>query len=349
MTAEAQQAATETLTLAALVTPWIGPAIVAAIVTFLGQIILTRLTRSQEKEKEEQKAWTDAVMPGVEAADETIARFFDIIVRKRKFAVDPVTQEAVSSPELLKSPPMALTTVFRLVKFLSCVTYLQRRVPFYGDIKRIRQADLYFSNKVRMALKGNVAGSSLRLATEAQQCIGSKFLAINKDETPHQLDFYHFVKVLRSDEEALALANLAATVLNFSSDFSDLKPEQVAFALVLIYMIDAHQDTLASSKWEEFRVFLASVVRTWNSRTGAKAIFLYAPGDLSTADYTATFARQDFLNEADSEKTARLRKRQSRGRSISSSGITKAVRGKTVELRFADQPGDVLAALISIT
>lgn len=349
MTPETQQVAAQGVSVAALITPWIGPAIVAAIVTFVGQIILSRLSRSHEKEKEEQKAWTDAVMPGVEAADETIARFFDIIVRKRKFKIDPITEETVSNPSLLNSPPLALTTVFRLVKFLACVTYLQRRVPFYGDIKRIRQTDLYFSNKVRMSLKGNVAGSQLKLATEAQQCIGSKFLEINKDETPHQLDFYHFVKVLRTDSEARDLANLAATVLNFDSDFSDLKPEQVAFSLVLIYMIDAHQDTLESSKWEEFRVFLASVVRTWNSKTGAKAIFLYAPGDLSSADYLTTFARLDFLGEEDSNKSARLKKRQSRGRSISASGITKSVRGKTVELKFMDQPGDVLSALISIT
>jgi hypothetical protein len=345
---ETQQVASATVQSISWLTPWIGPAIIAAIVTFVGQLIVSKLNRSQEKEKEEQLAWTDAVMPVVEACDDVIARFFDIVVRKRPMDFDKFNSAELAKQDPLRNPAPSLTTVFRLVKFLAGVTYLQRKMPMHGDIKRLRQADLYLSNKIRMALKGNVAGSTLKLQTEAQQCIGSKFLEGTKSLSPHELDFYQFVQILRKDTEACELADLAGSVLRFSSDFSEIKAEQVAFALVLIYMIDVHQDLLESSKWEEFRVFLASVVRTWNAKTGARAIFLYSPSDLSSSDYLDSYARLDFLDEDDAKRRKRIAARQSRGRTISSTGIRKATATKTAELRFADQPGDILNALKSV-
>jgi len=330
------------------ITPWAGPAIIAAVVTMIGQFVLTRLSRTQEREKDEEKAWTDAVMPAQEAADDVVARFFDILVRKRAFSVAGFDSAALAKGDVLKKPTLELTTVFRLVKFLASVTYLQRKLPVSGDVMKLRQADLYVSNKVRMALKGNIAGSTLKLPTETQQCIGAKFLEITPNHSPHELDFYQFVKSLRTDTEACELANTAASVLAFGNDLTELKPEQVAFVIGLIYLIDFHQDLLNSSKWEEFRVFLVSVVRGWNRSSGRSDVFLYSPRDLSTNNYIDSYARLDFLKEHPLKRKWRLKMRQNRGRKLTSNGLRKKKGEQTVELRHTESPGDVFKALVTV-
>ena len=329
-------------------TPWIGPAIVAAIVTVVGQFTLSRITRSHEQEKGDLKAWTDAVMPAQEAADDVVARFFDIFVRKRQINFAGFSAAQSAKGDVLRSPSQELTTVFRLIKFFASVTYLQRKLPSAGDIMRLRQSDLYVSNKVRMALKGNIAGSALKLPTETQQCVGAKFLDMTPSKSPHELDFYQFVKALRTDAEACELTDATASVLNFGHDLTELKPEQVAFALVLIYMIDFHQDLLNSSKWEEFRVLLISVVRAWNRSSGRAAVFLYAPKDLATDDYRDSFATLDFLKERRWRRWWRLRARQNRGRALNKTGLRKVRGSQVVHLRHTDSPGDVHRALTTI-
>lgn len=201
-----------------------------------------------------------------------------------------------------------------------------------------------------MALKGNIAGSSLKLPTETQQCIGAKFLEITPNKSPHELDFYQFVKILRTDEEACELVDTTAAVLAFGNDMTELKAEQVAFVLALIYLIDFHQDLLDSSKWEEFRIFLVSVVRGWNRASGRSDVFLYSPMDLSTPNYLDSYARLDFLKEYGWrawKKRWRLKSRQNRGRTLSSNGLTKKKGARSVDLRYAESPGDVFKALTS--
>jgi hypothetical protein len=333
---------------ASVLNPWIGPAIVASAVMLIGQLVLSRLTRSDEKEKDEEKAWTDTVMPVQEACDDLVARFFDMIARQRSLDFAGFDAKQLAGRNVLADPPKTLTTVFRVVKVLVGISYLQKKIAIHGDYSRLRQADLYVSNKVRMALKGNVSGSKLGLATETQQAIGSKFLEAAKVESPHELDFFRFIKALRTDDEACELANLVARALSFDADFSKVQPDQVSFALALIYMIDLHQDLLNSSKWEEFRLYLVSVVRAWNSATGARSVYLYSPKDVSGTDYRDSYARLDFKREMDWRRNWRLRSRQSRGRSISATGIKKEARGRTVVLQVRDAPGDLLQALRSV-
>lgn len=138
-------------TIAPWFAPWIGPAIVASVVTLVGQFVLTRLSRSHEREKDAQRAWTDAVMPVEEACDDVVARFFDIIVRKRQLDFNQFDAMTLAKGDVLKNPSQQLTTTFRLVKFLAGVTYLQRKLPTHGDVRRVRQAEFYVSNKIRMA------------------------------------------------------------------------------------------------------------------------------------------------------------------------------------------------------
>jgi hypothetical protein len=127
-----------------------------------------------------------------------------------------------------------------------------------------------------------------------------------------------------------------------------VQADQVSFALALIYMIDLHQDLLNSSKWEEFRLYLVSIVRAWNQATGARSVYLYSPADIGDADYRNSYARLDFKRESQWRRNWRLKRRQSRGRRISATGVTKAIRDREIVLRSADSPGDVLQALRSM-
>lgn len=332
--------------------PWLGPVVVAAIVTMVGQHLINRWKQVQDRKGDEQRAWTKIAMPAQEAADDLIARFFDILVRKRTLSVPNLSFANLADVPFPNNPGLELTTTFRLIKFFAGVTYLQRQLPNSGDVMRLRQADLYVSNKVRMALKGNITGSTLKLPTETQQCIGAKFLESVPGNSPHEFDFYRFITTLRTDSEARAIAELASAVLAFEGNIQDPTPELISLVVAVIYLIDFHQDLLSSSKWEEFRLLLVSVVREWNtSPTNRRVIYLYSHADLATKNYFDSYARLDFLNhkiESKRQKIRRLTKRQSNGRTIKTEGLTKNTKTGKIEFYYPAKPDAILNRLKQI-
>jgi len=344
----AMAAGQSALTAAKWLTPWIGPAIVAAVVAIIGQYLLNMHRQKADEQHQEAMAWADAVSPVAETADDIVARLFDIIVRKRRVDFGGFDFPGALTEETMQNPPSELTTIYRVIKFFAGVSYLQRRMPEYGDMIRVRMADFYVANKIRMGFKGNVCKAPNKLPTETQQFVGSKFLSLTGSGKPDDLDFYVFMTKTREDEEASWAVRVVTRFLTFDPDFTKLEGQQVAVALVLIYMIDFYQDLLDRSKWEEFRVFLVSVVHAWNNANAGRSIFLYGPDDISSSDYRDSFAGMDFPNEPKSKKNRRITRRQTRGRSLVAEGLRRERGGSVLEFKHLHSPGDVLHVLESL-
>lgn len=329
------------------VAPWLGPAIIAAVVTVLGNWLLAKRTSKKEREQEEQKALNDAVTPVLETADDIIARFFDLIVRGSTHNFGKLT---IPKPEKAfeNIDATELSTVYRIVRFFASVSYLQRKMPSYGWSGRVREAEFYVGNKVRMALKGNITGASKRLPTEAQQFFGSVFLNHVADKHPSNLDYFQFIEILNKDEKAQGAVFHIAGILDVKYDFLPLEPEQMRIALFLIYLIDFYQDSLNFSKWEEFRVFLISLVLAWNGRTPKRSIYLYQSNDISSTDYKASFAIRFRLQENERGRLRRLDSRQMMGRTLSGDGLSKKHGDSELHLYIAKKPEDLLGLLRQI-
>lgn len=330
-------------------TPWIGPAIIAAVVALIGQFLMSMNKKKEGQRQVEAAAWADAVSPVAETADDIIARLFDIIVRKRVVDFSSFGFPEALTEETIQDPPSELTTVYRLIKFFAGVSYLQRKIPEYGSMLSIRMADFYAANKIRMGFKGNICKAPHGLPTETQQFIGSKFLSLTPSGKPDDLDFFVFITRSRHDDEAAWSVRAVTRFLQFDRDFTKLESQQVAVALVLIYMIDLYQDLQDRCKWEEFRVFIVSVVRAWNSATAGRTVFLYGPNDVSTGDYRDSFAEIDHPIEGRQKKIRRVTSRQRDGRSLQESGLRRQRRNTVLEFDHRQSPGDLLHVLESLT
>lgn len=329
-------------------TPWIGPAIVAAVVTFVGQYFLFKRQNDKEKTKRNIEAYSLIVSPLIESVDEIIARVFDLIVRKKNLGLETFQLPKKLSETDVLSPSPVLTMVFRVAKYFACASYLQRRLSEYSDVESVKMADFFVGDKVRMAFKGNLAGASSKIPTETQQFIGAKFLSLSINRQPDDLDYYTFMTKSISDEESEWAVKAIAKFYSVDPDFTKKEPQQIALALVTIYMIDLFQDLKGESKWEEFRVFLTSLIRSTNMSTAARAKFLYSQDDLKTKDYFATFPKNGYPVESYKKKEQRIMKRQSRDRKISSTGVVSPRSSMTLQFDYDQAPGDLLHKLESL-
>ena len=345
---DSSSAVHETHTWSNWFSPWIGPAIVASLVSMISQWILFRRQGKKEKEKEESSALAQVVAPVAEAADDIVARLFDVIVRKKNFGFSTFTFPSEVTEEILREPPQVLTTVFRFARYFASVSYLQRRVSECNEIKKVRVADFYASNKVRMGFKANVSDAQNKLPTESQQFIGSKFLNLSPSGKPDDFDFYTFLTKTPNDKEAEWAIMAIARFLSFNPDFTKMEPQQIAVALVLVYMIDFYQDLYNNSKWEEFRVFLTSFLRSWNKSQAKRAIYLYKPDDLSGDDYLDTFPLLQLMDETTRQRNKRIQSRQTRGRMVSTTGVVRERANAKLDFKYSQNPGDLLHTLTSL-
>jgi len=327
---------------------WVGPVIIASIVTIIGQIIIHNLTNKSSKLQEEEKAMTDSAAPAVAAADDVISRFFETIIRKGKFEVIHFEEKCPSTFSIVENPPRDITTVFRVIKLLACSIYLARQKPKYSNVKQVQRSIFFTSNKIRMSLKGNVTASKIQISTETQQYIGSHFLDITKNKSPHELDFYSFIKTCQNSEDSWKLAKLLSKLLAIDNDFTSMSNEKAALSVFLIYMIDFYQEMEKSGKWEEFRLFLCTYLRKYNLGQTKRPIYLYTAGDLTGDNYWATFPNLDSnkQNESLFRRKCRIKKRQRPGREISNAGLTKTSSdNQRFFAKFASSPEEVLTML----
>jgi hypothetical protein len=130
-------------------------------------------------------------------------------------------------------------------------------------------------------------------------------------------------------------------------------------AQFVIYLIDLVQDLRPSSKWEELRLLLVSLLRSENAATSGRTAFLYQRNDLRTENYLDTFnklpvdSKRRLLffpgNPVDGRKR-RLVERARRGfpRELSSEGLRRNTHQQSILLRYKDSPGDIKKQLESL-
>jgi hypothetical protein len=318
-------------------------ALVAGLFLLGGYYYRTRL----ERKREEEQAWQRIGIPLVNSADDLIARIFDVVVRERKIGLDG---ELVLDPSAVVNPPKSLSTVWRLVHYLAACCYLEQQAVGEGPTSRIANLRYYATNKARIPLKGNMYSSDYRLQTEGQQLIGSKVLSLVPSREIRDVNFFRFLQCLRDDEELRQCADACRQVLNFKPDLSSVTGQFLSVAHFVIHLIDMVQDLRPTSKWEEFRLFLAALLRSCNRRAQGRTTFLYRRGDLAGGNYLDTYNMIPQDKSHSSRRVQRIMRRAQTGfdREISASGVVKRVGNDTHTLNFDESPGDLLKKLQGI-
>ena len=304
--------------------------------------------RRIESRRGEESAWQRVGMPVINAADDLIARIFDIMVRNRDLALDRPVERSCTE---VFNPPKELSTVWRLMFYLAAATYLEQHVADERSNSKISILRYFANNKSRIALKGNMYGATTRLQTEGQQLVGSKVLSLGVSREIRDVGFFEFVHELRSDDELYESAEAVRRVLNVkaTADLSD--GQLLSLAHFVIYLIDLVQDLRPLSKWEEFRLYLATVIRAYNQSSTGRTSFLYRHGDLSGEDYLETFGILPsdsprwfhVFQSAPRRRAKRVAKRAKTGfpREITSAGVKRTKGRQVVTLSWKDKPGDV--------
>lgn len=242
--------------------------------------------RRIERLRNAERSWQQVGMPVINAADDLVARLFDVVVRRRELKLD---QSIDSTPAEIFDPSKELSTVWRLMFFLASSTYLEQHVADERSDSKIANLRFYANNKARIPLKGNLYNASYRLQTEGQQLIGSKVISLSSSREIRDVDFFVFVQALSSDEELRKSADAVRQVLHFRLPDEEIDGQFLCVAQFVIYLIDLVQDLRPSSKWEEFRVYLASILRNQTQKVSGRSAFLYRRNDLKSDDYRGTF------------------------------------------------------------
>lgn len=330
-------------------------AFVAALVAGLFLLGGYYYNRRLERLRAAERSWQQVGMPVINAADDLVARLFDVIVRRRRLRLD---ERIESTPAEIFDPSKELSTVWRLMFFLASATYLEQHVADERADSKIANLRFYANNKARIPLKGNLFGASYRLQTEGQQLIGSKVVSLANTREIRDVDFFLFVQSLSSDEELWKSADAVRKLLNFEMPERELDGQFLCVAQFTIYLIDLVQDLRPSSKWEEFRVYLASILRNHAQKESGRAAFLYRRNDLKGDDYRDTFnvipafdARRFRVRRSPAAcRNRRLNKRAKTGfpRQLTADGVIREMGGQRVVIKWSDSPGDVRKNLDSI-
>lgn len=315
-------------------------AFISGIFLLSGYFVSKRL----EKQKADTDTWLILGNPVLNAADELIARLFDMIVRQRPLDLSkPLSADGYP----VFDPPREISTVWRLARFLATVTALENRSATTGEDKRLSQLRFYVTNKARIAMKGNLANAPFKLQTEGQQMIGTCILQLAGSGGIQELDFYDFLNALAKNEEVKQASDACRQFLNFERALEKPSSQRISVCLLAIYLIDALQDLRPTAKWEEFRIFLVSMIRAYNRSSSTAAIFLYKQGDLMSDNYLSTFN----LLPQDRKSIVRLQRRiKSRNsgafdRKVTSQGVVRTVNKDTITLNYNSNPGDLLNQL----
>jgi hypothetical protein len=337
----------ETLSAAATLVQIAVAALVSALVSGLFLLGGFYYKRRMEKHSTAQSAWKNLGVPIVNAADDIVARLFDIIVRKRNVAMD---KPLILSGFPVFDPSREISTVWRLARYLAASTNLERRQTEAGEDERLANLTFYTLNKAQIAMKGNLFEAPYKLQSEGQQLIGSKILSVAGVSDGRDVDFYKFLNEVKSDRELQDVINACRNFLNFPIDINNPSPQLLAASYWCIYLIDTVQDLKTTSKWEEFRIFLVSLIRSYNKKYSGRAVFLYKIGDLSTDNYIDTYnlLPTEFKKPRLREKRIEIRAKTGFPRTIGPFGVTTEHGKNTITLRYDDNPGDVYVGIKSM-
>ncbi len=311
--------------------------------------------RRLERIRDEEQTWQRVGMPVINAADELIARLFDIIVRRRELQLDGELERKQDEPF---NPSKELSTIWRLMHFFAASTHLEQHVADERALSKIANLRFFANNKARIPLKGNLYAASFPLQTEGQQLIGSKVLSLAESREIRDVDFFQFVKSLEDDDDLYSSAEASRQLLNFELPSGKLDGQLLCVAQFCIYLIDLVQDLRPSSKWEEFRLYLVSLLRAFNQSATGKTSFLYCRGDLRGEDYLNTFnvlpgdrtRRLSLRMNPAKRRNQRVTSRSQSGfaREIMSSGVRRRLGSQDISLAWQDSPGDLQKQLDSL-
>lgn len=319
----------------------ITASVVSFVFVFVGQFV----SQWRERRHSAAAAWREIGEPVVHAADDLIGRLFDVMVRERRLDMSsPLRLEGFA----IYDPPSELSTVWRLARYLAASISLEKDIAEYGHVPEISTLRFYAANKLRMALKGNLYDPDFKLQTEGQQIVGGKVLALAPEEDIDHLTFYHFFEGIRRDEEVREVGDACRRFLDCDLDLDSLPGDLLTISMACIYLIDLVQDLRPTSKWEEFRVFLVSILKARNTLSARTPVFLYSRGDLSSSNYFDTFnvlpsdrrrGWRFLVPEAARTKKRRRHRIESRqskafGRTIDETGVVRQSRAGMIALRY---------------
>jgi hypothetical protein len=243
-----------------------------------------------------------ALKPVTSSAADLVSRLSEILLTHERSMVDAIESYDPETAVLERMPtltPITMnrheSTAFRLVRFLSFAEQFRRdtaEIPAFGLIE---EAEYYLQHKIRVALKGNLYGSTF-LSTELQEEIGVTLLPQNLTE--RRTDVGQLCHVLRAHEYFRQL--FRAALDGFRCDVAPLrKPSEIdrrdhnwrrilTLAQLGIYLIDFFQHFSNTSQWEEQRLFFVRLIEHWNMDAN-KQRYVYEPGDLSTGNYLDSY------------------------------------------------------------
>lgn len=302
-------------------------------------------SRRVEKQKGFEQQWTAIGIPVLNAADDLVARMFDVLVRDKALNMKKDLTESVS----IFDPDRALSTVWRLLQYLAAAAGLDRSSFEGGGKAKLDNLRLYVG-KARIALKGNVFGSATRIQTEAQEAIGAKVLSLGRPGRTDPSDFYEFASRLPADLELKQCVQYVAGVFDLPAAANPDPSKSLTLAHFCVYLIDCIQDLRPTSKWEEFRIYLVTLIRAHNRSTQKAAVYFYRPGDLMTEDYRDTYAyiASDGFKGVLRSWRLSARARSGFSRELSRNGVTRKHGPSALVLNYKQAPGDILATLRTV-
>lgn len=312
----------------------------------LGQSYISRRAEGRRLHEDE---WTKVGIPVLSAAEDLIARIFDVVVRQRKLDLSrPFDFTSINAFD----PPKEISSIWRLFQYLSTLTVLDNSSYDGGGNTRLDNLHLY-ANKSRIALKGNIFDAPSRIQTEAQEAIGSKILSLVNEPPFGVADFYEFSKKLPSDRELQDCVNYVKHIFDIPDSIEQQSPTLLTLAYFGIYLIDAIQDLKRTSKWEEFRILLVSLIRSYNRFTQRSPVYLYHNGDLGGASYLDTYAfvggeTKSMFGKIRRDRRLLRRARSGFARALSRESVTRTERKNVYVLKYESNPGEILNSMKSI-
>jgi hypothetical protein len=321
-------------------------AFTSAVVAGLFLVGQSYISRRAEGHRIHEDEWTKVGIPLLSAADDLIARIFDVIVRKR--SLDFGNPFDFTSVDVF-NPQREISTIWRLFQYLAATSGLENSSFEGGGNTRIDNLRLY-ANKSRIALKGNIFGAPAKIQTEAQEAIGSKILSLGSEPPYGPADFYEFSKRLPSDQELQDCVNYVKHIFDIQDGVEHQSSSLLTIANFSVYLIDAIQDLKPTSKWEEFRILLVSIIRTYNRSTQKTPVYLYHRGDLGTEHYLDTYAfvggeTKGYFGKFRRDRRLVRRAKSGFSRALSRDGVSRIESSNKYVLSYQATPGEILKSL----
>ncbi|MBI2469783.1 MAG: hypothetical protein HYV59_00865 [Planctomycetes bacterium] len=241
--------------------------------------------------------------PVIKAAGDLISRITEILVIRRSTMINDISSYDPTNikERILNLSPLSMnrheSTAYRLINFMTVATYFGRQTAETPSFSFLDRIEFYLHHKIPVALRGNLYNLVL-LSTEVQEEISASLLECDKTIKAKDLSVGQFCQYVKSGRFNHELYNAALDL--FYVDISPLKDNSgidhndknwqkiLALSHLGVFLIDFFQSLDDNPQWEEYRVFLISLIRQWNANAKRHS-YLYEDGDLDTKNYIDTY------------------------------------------------------------